>query len=189
MTPYLFGYGSILWRQDFVPIRTLIGTLRGYSRVINQASTDHRGTVQFPGAVASLRALPEASVVGKLFEIEPSDHDRVFERLDVREQNGYSLIPITVEVGEAAFEAVTYIAEPGNPWDLGEPSMDQLVQTVLGAVGPSGSNMDYVLKLYHECRIMSQSYEPWQALVAILARSPHFARRAAALKIQLPDSF
>ena len=102
MTPYLFGYGSILWRQDFVPIRTMIGTLRGYSRVINQASTDHRGTVQFPGAVASLRALPEASVVGKLFEIKPSDHDRVFERLDVREQNGYSLVPITVEVGEAA---------------------------------------------------------------------------------------
>ena len=167
----------------------MIGTLRGYSRVINQASTDHRGTVQFPGAVASLRALPEASVVGKLFEIEPSDHDRVFERLDVREQNGYSLIPVSVEVGEATFEAVTYIALPGNPWDLGEPSIDQLVQTILLAIGPSGSNMDYILQLYRECQIMSSGDEPWQALVAILARSPHFARRAAALKVQLPDSF
>ena len=109
-TSYLFGYGSILWRQDFVPIRTMIGTLRGYSRVINQASTDHRGTVHRPGAVASLRTSPQRFVVGKLFEIAPSDQDRVFEKLDVREQNGYSLIPISVEVGEAIFEAVTYIA-------------------------------------------------------------------------------
>ncbi len=187
MTPYLFGYGSILWRQDFDPIRTMIGTLRGYSRVINQASTDHRGTAHRPGAVASLRASPQRFVIGKLFEIAPSDQDRVFEKLDVREQNGYSLIPISVEVGEAIFEAVTYIALPGNPWDLGEPSIDQLVQTVLLAVGPSGSNMDYILQLYRECQIMSSGDEPWKALVAALAHSPRFARRAAALKIELPD--
>ena len=164
----------------------MVGTLHGYSRVINQASTDHRGTVQFPGAVASLRSSPQSFVVGKLFEIEPSDHDRVFEKLDVREQNGYSLTPISVEVGEATFEAVTYIALPGNPWDLGEPSKDQLVQTVLKARGPSGSNMDYVLKLYRECRKMPSGYEPWQELVEMLAHSPRFARRAAELKIQLP---
>ena len=168
-------------------MRTMVGTLRGYSRVINQASTDHRGTALFPGAVASLRSSPQSLVVGKLFEIDPSDNDRVFERLDLREQNGYSLIPITVEVGEATFEAVTYIALPGNPWDLGEPSKDQLIQTILGAIGPSGSNMDYVLKLYRECRIMSSAYEPWQELVAILAQSPRFARRAAELKVQLPE--
>ena len=187
MTPYLFGYGSILWRQDFDPIRTMIGTLRGYSRVINQASTDHRGTVHRPGAVASLRASPQRFVIGKLFEIAPSDQDRVFEKLDVREQNGYSLIPISVEVGEAIFEAVTYIALPGNPWDLGEPSIDQLVQTVLLAVGPSGSNMDYILQLYRECQIMSSGDEPWKALVAALVHSPQFVRRAAALEIELPD--
>ena len=110
----------------------------------------------------------------------------MFEKLDVREQNGYSLIPISVEVGEAIFEAVTYIALPGNPWDLGEPSIDQLVQAILLAAGPSGSNMDYILKLYRECQIMSSGDEPWKALVASLAHSPRFLRRAAALKIELP---
>ena len=103
----------------------------------------------------------------------------MFEKLDVREQNGYSLIPISVEVGEAIFEAVTYIALPGNPWDLGEPSIDQLVQTILLAVGPSGSNMDYILQLYRECQIMSSGDEPWKALVAASPIRHGSLRRAA----------
>jgi len=47
--------------------------------------------------------------------------------------------------------------------------------------------MDYILQLYRECQIMSSGDEPWKALVAALAHSPRFLRRAAALEIELPD--
>jgi cation transport protein ChaC len=75
-TPFLFGYGSILWRQDFLPVSIRPGILAGYQRALAQRSTDHRGTEARPGIVATLLHAPDHQVVGRLFEVPKIDFDR-----------------------------------------------------------------------------------------------------------------
>lgn len=67
---YVFGYGSLCWNPgngDGVLARpqvtSSIGRVSGYKRVWAQKSTDHRGTVKFPGIVCTLLTTDEVDAV------------------------------------------------------------------------------------------------------------------------------
>ncbi|VEU37895.1 unnamed protein product [Pseudo-nitzschia multistriata] len=54
----IFGYGSLCWNPGadggLSKASQTLGRVKGYKRVWSQRSTDHRGTVQFPGIVCTL---------------------------------------------------------------------------------------------------------------------------------------
>ena len=187
-TPFLFGYGSILWRQDFLPVSIRPAMLAGYQRALAQRSTDHRGTEARPGIVATLLHAPDHQVVGRLFEVSKIDFDRVFTALNHREKNGYHLIDVDVAVGSEIVPARTYIAPPCNPWYLGQQPIQDLASVIMNAKGPSGSNLDYVLQLFAESLALGHVDQELADLMMHLLSDDTVVARANVLGIQCPDS-
>jgi cation transport protein ChaC len=187
-TPFLFGYGSILWRQDFFPVSIRRGILAGYQRALAQRSTDHRGTEARPGIVATLLHAPDHHVIGRLFEVPVIDFDRVFNALDHREKNGYHLIDVDVAVGSEIVPARTYIAPPGNPWYLGQQRIQDLASVIMDAKGPSGSNLDYILQLFAESLALDHVDQELADLMTHLLSYDTVVARAKVLGIQCPGA-
>ncbi len=146
---WVYGYGSIIWRPAIPYSVALLATVDGWTRRFWQGSHDHRGTVENPGRVLTL--VPEADVQckGRVFGIAHPDVEQVLKNLDFREKNGYErqyLSVITHELGP--IEALTYIAAPSNSAWLGDASDEDIAEQIRHSIGPSGTNIEYVLSLY-----------------------------------------
>jgi cation transport regulator ChaC len=180
---WLFGYGSVIYRPSFPFVERRPATLRGFARAFSQASDDHRGTAELPGRVVTLRAHGPSAVRGIAYRFARHEADAVFADLDVREQAGYGPCRVTIELaGRSAEErvpasiesiaaiesvaAVAYIAPPGNAWDVGPEPIEATVERILVARGPSGANVEYLLKLADALRDLGDD----DAHVAELAR-------------------
>lgn len=145
---WVFGYGSLIWKQDFPFIETRPAAIDGWSRRFWQGSHDHRGVPEDPGRVVTLIESPGASCVGRAFLIE---HD-VFEHLDHREKNGYERVAVRIEFDGRSADGVVYLAAPGNHAFLGPAPLEEMVRQVNRCTGPSGSNRDYVIELARALR-------------------------------------
>jgi cation transport regulator ChaC len=64
--------------------------------------------------------------------------------------------------------ALTYVASPDNPNYLGPASLLTVADRVRSAVGPSGTNRDYALRLAEAIRDMGQSDPHVFELVGLL---------------------
>ena len=162
---WLFGYGSILWKNDEVksrfPVR--MAGLRGYKRRFWQGSPDHRGTPEAPGRTVTLLPVDvlrekdphcaeeedDALVHGAATLVEKKDHGDVFGVLDHREKAGYERRDIKVELDDGSMlEAVTYVATHTNEHFLGpSSSIDEVAQHISRSEGPSGPNWEYLRNL------------------------------------------
>lgn len=145
---FLFGYGSLIWNPGFEALERRVCRLDGYRRGFWQGSTDHRGVPGAPGRVVTLLSDPGAVTWGVAWRM-PAERVALLDQLDYREKNGYQRCPVKVkEAGGQRFEAVTYIAPPENPHFLGEDSVRAMTLQIMRSVGPSGANIDYLLRLH-----------------------------------------
>lgn len=140
---WVFGYGSLIWKQGFPYIESRPGRIFGWKRQFWQGSHDHRGMPQDPGRVLTLTAAPGQPCEGRAFLVEPE----VFTHLDDREKNGYQRIAVRIEFDSQTVEGVTYRAAEDNPAFLGPAPPEEMAAQINRCVGPSGSNRDYVLQL------------------------------------------
>ncbi len=143
---WVFGYGSLIWRPCFDYEQRRVGYIEGYVRRFWQASTDHRGTPDFPGRVVTLVSQEGARCWGVGYQIPDEDVVSVLAQLDVREQGGYERVSVTF-YGEKAESALVYVGDPHNPHYAGASSVLDIANIVRTAHGPSGSNREYVLHL------------------------------------------
>lgn len=145
---WVFGYGSLIWRQDFEFIEARRAHIDGWTRRFWQGSHDHRGRSADPGRVVTLIASPGATCYGRAFLVE----SEVFAHLDHREKNGYERhnLRIHFDAGEGA--GVTYVAPTSNPAFLGDAPVAAMIEQIRRCEGESGSNVDYVLKLARALR-------------------------------------
>lgn len=147
---WIFGYGSLVWRPSFDWLDRRPGRLVGWARRFWQGSTDHRGVPSAPGRVVTLIPDENASVWGMAYRLAPRDRGAVLRNLDVREKGGYSRREVQVHLDGPAtppVDAVLYVAGPENRNYLGPAPLTTIARQVRGARGPSGTNVEYVIRL------------------------------------------
>ncbi|MCW8872474.1 gamma-glutamylcyclotransferase [Pseudomonadota bacterium] len=140
---WVFGYGSLIWKQDFPFLETRPARIIGWQRRFWQGSHDHRGVPQDAGRVVTLVAAPGEPCDGRAFLVEPE----VFEHLDHREKNGYQRIAVDILFASGRARGVVYRASEDNVAFLGPAPLQEMAEQINRCSGPSGSNRDYVLKL------------------------------------------
>jgi cation transport regulator ChaC len=145
---WIFGYGSLIWRQDFPYIDSRRAFIDGWMRRFWQGSHDHRGVQSDPGRVVTLVDAPGERCYGRAFLIEPD----VLEHLDHREINGYERHRIDIHFDGGKTPGVVYRAAVNNFAFLGDAPLDEMVAQIRRCVGRSGRNVDYVLELARSLR-------------------------------------
>jgi cation transport regulator ChaC len=167
---WIFGYGSLIWRPTFPFVERRAGYIEGWARRFWQGSTDHRGVPGAPGRVVTLVPEAGARCHGVGYAIAPSDLEGVLAHLDHREKGGYERLDVSLYLdGVAApVPALLYVATERNAEYLGPAPLDALAAQIRVAHGPSGTNVEYVMRLAESLR-------------ALGADDPHVFDLAAAL--------
>jgi len=165
---WIFGYGSLVWRPAFEHEERRAGFIRGYTRRFWQASPDHRGTPQAPGRVVTLVESSEAVCAGAAYRIGAHRLEEVLETLDYREKAGYTRLNVRFFSASPPVDALVYIASPGNDNYLGPAPLQEIADVVLTASGPSGSNVEYVLRLHQALEDMNAQDEVVAELAAVV---------------------
>lgn len=145
---WIFGYGSLIWRADFPYAESRPAFIRGWARRFWQASTDHRGVPGAPGRVVTLIEENGVECWGRAYRLEPRLEAEVLAHLDHREKGGYERVRLPIHFGDdERIEGLMYHATPANPNWLGDAPPETIARQVLGSHGPSGSNLEYLLRL------------------------------------------
>lgn len=184
---WIFGYSSLLWKySDVVHTRSVFGYIDGYVRRFWQGSTDHRGTPERPGLVASLYApsdlaqlhvpLPDTSeglrVHGRAFLVSGASRESVISSLDGREVDGYGQRWVCVhsaDTGDVLVEkALVYMAPITNRQFAGALSPHDISQRISVCRGDSGTNRVYLTNLVDALRNEGVSDPHLDAIVALL---------------------
>lgn len=148
----VFGYGSLIWRPTFPFRERTPAVLHGWARRFWQGSTDHRGVPGAPGRVVTLVREEGARTWGVVYELEADSVADVLEHLDEREQGGYGRHVVELETASGAIESLVYVARETNPEYLGSAPLEEIAKTIATARGPSGPNLEYVVRLAEAIR-------------------------------------
>lgn len=167
---WIFGYGSLVWRPAFAHAEQRFGFVRGYTRRFWQGSTDHRGVPGAPGRVVTLLPASEQERCwGTVYRVAPGHEREVLASLDVREQGGYERHRVEVTHAEGSIaDVLVYLATPENPNWLGPAPLPEIAEQVRRCVGPSGPNLEYVLRLAEALGHMGAEDEHVEALARLL---------------------
>ena len=165
-SPWVFGYGSLIYKVDFPYLEREVAAIEGWERRFWQGSHDHRGTPEAPGRVVTLVPAAGAICKGVAYRVE---HE-VFEHLDHREKNGYERHAVSIDLSAQSRRVggILYVARADNHAFLGPAPLSELADHIARSTGPSGSNRDYLLELAAALRELDENDPHVQALEALL---------------------
>lgn len=152
---WIFGYGSLCWYPGFEYSKCVTGYIRGYVRRFWQGNTTHRGNRDKPGRVATLIEENDGITWGCAYKIAG---ETALKYLKQREctLGGYSteytkfyprVAADDMELCGEAFPTLLYIATKENSLWLGDTPLPQIAQEIADSHGPSGHNVEYLLRL------------------------------------------
>jgi len=146
---WVFGYGSLVWKPGFQHGKILVGKVQGFARRFWQGNETHRGVPGKPGRVATLIEEQGVETYGVAMELTG---DEALDYLNNREMTlgGYiQKITLfhTADNKHAPFPVLVFVATPKSSYWLGPAESHVIAEQVIGSSGPSGHNVEYVLRL------------------------------------------
>jgi cation transport protein ChaC len=145
---WVFAYGSLMWRPGFAYADAVHARLVGWGRSFCIYSRYYRGSPRRPGLVLGLDR--GGACEGIAFRIPAPDVAATLNYLREREQvvSVYreALVPLTlVTTGRPEVTALAFLVERAHPSYAGQLSLAHQAQFIRGAVGRTGSNIDYLV--------------------------------------------
>jgi len=139
---WIFAYGSLMWNPEMQVVETLQGKVHGLKRGFNLLSTVHRGTVECPGLVLSLREGGDCE--GLAFRIASETKDADFRNLWLREMVTMFYHPHLCKVSteQGVVTAITFVANADHEQFVDyDPA--HCARMIAEAHGGRGSNIEY----------------------------------------------
>jgi cation transport protein ChaC len=167
--PWVFGYGSLMWRPGFAFAERRPATLSGRRRTFCIYSVHHRGTYERPGLVLGLA--PGGSVRGMAYRIAPADWAQVYAYLMEREQPTETYVEarrnVRLDDGRRV-EALVFLSDTRHPQWAGALSLERQAELIAGARGLSGHNVDYLKDLVEHLQEMGLRDRAMERLLALV---------------------
>lgn len=146
---WIFAYGSLMWNPNFEYNEKKICVLKNYKRSFDLKATEHRGTIDNPGLVLTIRKEMGESCVGVCFGIEENKWIDVYSYLIQRELRGeikpYKFVNKNVFENNKTIKAKTLLTDNKNILLLNNLTDKKRAEIISKAYGNSGSNIDYYL--------------------------------------------
>ena len=146
---WVFGYGGLIWKPGFQHGKIIVGYVDGFARRFWQGNETHRGIPGKPGRVATLVEEANATTYGVAMELLGEE---ALEYLNNKEitLGGY-IQKITMfnsaDDKHLTFPVLVFIATNKSSFWLGPAEPHLIAEQVVTSSGPSGHNVEYVLRL------------------------------------------
>jgi len=152
-SPWVFGYGSLMWNPGFAFLERRPARLVGAHRALCIYSYLYRGTPEHPGLVLGLDR--GGACQGIAFRIAPDLWAQTVTYLRGREQvtGVYREVTRAVWLGNdprQRVSALCYVADRGHDQYAGRLAPERQIEMVRHASGRAGANRDYVLSTVKE---------------------------------------
>jgi cation transport protein ChaC len=143
---WIFGYGSLIWRPDFVHEERRLATLRGHHRALCLWSRVNRGTPECPGLVFGLDR--GGSCQGVVYRIAGQRVPEFLPALWEREMPTGAYLPrwLNCATAQGKVKALAFVMNRANPAYVPALPETDLVAVVRRASGRYGPCADYVME-------------------------------------------
>ncbi len=170
---WVFGYGSLMWNPGFEAAEQGLARLEGYHRSFCMASIVYRGTPEDPGLVLALDRLMGAVCTGVAYRVAPQNGPGVLKYLRDRELVSSAYREVIEEVildDGRRFPTLCYVMDTAHSQYRGGLGADAQAQIIARAVGPAGTNREYLVNTVTALRQLGLEDPPLFALADAVRR-------------------
>ena len=145
---WVFGYASLIWRQEFEYTEQHLTRVQGWHRALKMWSRINRGTPECPGLVFAL--LPGGCCQGMVFRIPAAQAQQALVQLWLREMPRPVYTPrwLPCPVPGGTVRALAFTLPRSSPSYTGTLSPEQYRAIFAQASGRFGSTLDYARNTY-----------------------------------------
>jgi cation transport protein ChaC len=149
---WIFGYASLIWRQEFDAVEHRSALVRGWHRALRMRSRVNRGTPQQPGLVFAL--LPGGACRGVVFRLRRESAEADLERLWAREMPTGVYDPRWLPAGTplGTVHALAFTLSRRSEAYMGRVADEQMLHILRHASGRYGTTLDYLARTAHALR-------------------------------------
>jgi len=144
---WVFGYGSLVWKPEFVADQQHIARLSGFARSFCMRSIHHRGSVPDPGLVLALDQNDQAYCDGVAFHVAADIACDTIEMLRERELVSSAYLervhPVRFRDGTTQ-DAICYVMDEIHEQYCGGLSLEEQAVIIAHATGGRGPNTEYL---------------------------------------------
>ena len=167
---WIFGYASLIWRQEFEAAEHRSALVHGWHRALRMRSRVNRGSVQQPGLVFAL--LPGGACRGVVFRLRRETADEELARLWQREMPTGVYDPrwLPARTPQGTVQALAFTLSRRSEAFMGRLDDAQMLHILRHASGRYGTTLQYLAQTAHALRERGVHDREVQRLMALAQR-------------------